>query len=123
MLCVCSSKSELAPALLFIGLVSFWVMTMQKERSHWPSLHNYDWLSSQESGIPRVHSSGTRASQTKRRSLQGETLDEDLSLQEDSPHREGLHTERRDSCWSMSGIGGVCMVLLFKINHEKSINQ
>ncbi|XP_014044687.1 acyl-CoA-binding domain-containing protein 5A isoform X1 [Salmo salar] len=59
----------------------------------------------EESGIPRVHSSGTRASQTKRRSLQGETLDEDLSLQEDSPHREGLHTERRDSCWSMSGIG------------------
>ncbi|XP_064862018.1 acyl-CoA-binding domain-containing protein 5A-like [Oncorhynchus nerka] len=59
----------------------------------------------EESGIPRVHSSGTRASQAKRRSLQGETLDEDLSLQEDSPHREGLHTERRDSCWSMSGIG------------------
>ncbi|KAM9428113.1 acyl-CoA-binding domain-containing protein 5-like isoform 1-T1 [Salvelinus alpinus] len=59
----------------------------------------------EESGIPRVHSSGTRASQAKRRSLQGENLDEDLSLQEDSPHREGLHTERRDSCWSMSGIG------------------
>nr|XP_046216465.1 acyl-CoA-binding domain-containing protein 5A-like isoform X2 [Oncorhynchus gorbuscha] len=59
----------------------------------------------EESGIPRVHSSGTRASQARRRSLQGETLDEDLSLQEDSPHREGLHTERRDSCWSMSGIG------------------
>ncbi|XP_055738589.1 acyl-CoA-binding domain-containing protein 5-like isoform X5 [Salvelinus fontinalis] len=59
----------------------------------------------EESGIPRVHSSGTRAGQAKRRSLQGENLDEDLSLQEDSPHREGLHTERRDSCWSMSGIG------------------
>ncbi|XP_041751520.1 acyl-CoA-binding domain-containing protein 5 isoform X2 [Coregonus clupeaformis] len=59
----------------------------------------------EKSGVPRAHSSETRASQVKRRSLQGETLDEDLSLQEDAPHREGLHTERRDSCWSMSGIG------------------
>ncbi|XP_019899738.2 acyl-CoA-binding domain-containing protein 5 isoform X8 [Esox lucius] len=61
----------------------------------------------EESAVPRVHSSGRRASEAKR-SLQRETnlnMDEDLSLLEDSPNREGLHTERRDSCWSMSGIG------------------
>ncbi|KAL0966845.1 hypothetical protein UPYG_G00300860 [Umbra pygmaea] len=64
----------------------------------------------EESQVPRVHSSGRSASQATRMSQRRESsmdADDDISLQNDFPYREGPQTERRDSCWSMSGIGSI----------------